>query len=318
MESLFNVGFSGNKQDLEKLLEASDKIGSVYTGGLADMIAGGRPQYVDSLKQIEELVNTAAKKNVDFEIALNSPCGIENTTNHEYWEKIRAYLKELEKIGVSGIIASHPFIMSEVKDSTNMQLTASTICEIQSCRSALYYENIGADILVPSMNCNFKLDLLRDMKNALKKAKLRIMVNEHCLGDCPWRRFHHNRYAHSQDAFDYHLKCKKQYWKNPHLLLTNTVIRPEDIHHYEEITNEFKIVGRQVPTDVLANVIRAYSQENYDGNYVELFDITLAKKYYVDNKGLDELFDHKSKCRQYCHNCTRCKNLFSKVNKKTQ
>ncbi len=311
MKPVFNVGFSGNKQDLERLLGASNRIDSVYTGGLEKMIAGGRPQYCSSLNEIEALVDAASKKKVTLEVALNSPCGIENTTNYIYWKKIRDYLKDLEGIGVGGIIASHPFIMSEVKDSTNMQLTASAICEIQSCRSAVYYENIGADVLVPSMNCNYNIDLLLDMKKVLKRAKIRLMVNEHCLGDCPWRRFHHNHYAHSSNAFDYHLKCKKVYWNNPHLLLTNSVIRPEDLHHYEQITNEFKIVGRQVPTDALANVIRAYDAEQYDGNYIELFDITMAKKYFIDNPSLDQLFYNKSKCKSYCHNCIKCKEMYS-------
>lgn len=311
MKPVFNVGFSGNKQDLEQLLGASNRIDSVYTGGLEKMIAGGRPQYCSSLNEIEEFVDVASKKNVTFEVALNAPCGIENTTDHIYWKKIRDYLKDLESIGVSGIIASHPFIMSEVKDSTNMQLTASTICEIQSCRSAIYYENIGADVLVPSMNCNYNIDLLSAMKKALKRSRIRLMVNEHCLGDCPWRRFHHNHYAHSSNAFDYHLKCKKVYWNNPHLLLTNSVIRPEDLYHYENITNEFKIVGRQVSTDVLVDVIRAYDAEQYDGNYIDLFDITMAKKYFIDNKSLDQLFYNKSKCRNYCHNCIKCKEIYS-------
>lgn len=310
MKPVFNVGFSGNKQDLEWLLETSGRIESVYTGGLDKMIAGGRPQYCSSLKEIEELVRVASDRKVTFEIALNSPCGIENTTNYEYWNMVRNYLKDLEKIGVNGIIASHPFIMSEVKASTNMQLTASTICEIQTCRSAIYYENLGADIIVPSMNCNYRLDLLLDMKKALKRARIRLMVNEHCLGDCPWRRFHHSHYAHSSNAFDYHLKCKKVYWNNPHLLLTNSVIRPEDLHHYNEITNEFKIVGRQVPIEVLTKVVRAYDGEQYDGNYVELFDITMAHKYLIDNQKLGQLFYNKSKCRNYCHNCTKCKKMF--------
>ncbi len=311
MKPVFNVGFSGNKQELERLLEVSYRIDSIYTGGLENIIASGRPQYYSSLSEIEGLVNTAAKKNVTLEITLNSPCGIENTSNHMYWKKIRDYLKKLEKIGVGGVVASHPFIMNEVKASTSMQLTASTICEIQSCRSAIYYENLGADVLVPSMNCNYNIDLLLEMKKVLKNAKLRLMVNEHCLGDCPWRRFHHNHYAHSTDAFDYHLNCKKMYWNNPHLLLTNSVIRPEDLHNYEQVTNEFKIVGRQVPFEALTNVVRAYDTEQYNGNYIDLFDITMAKKYFIDNKYLDQLFINKSRCKCNCYNCKRCREMYS-------
>ena len=313
MKPVFNVGFDGNKKELEQLLEVSKHIGSVYVhiGDLVDMIAGDRSQYCNILNEIHALVETATKKNVALQITLDSPCGIESTTNNLYWEKIRTYLKDLEKIGVDGIIASHPFIMTEIKESTNMQLTASAICDIHSCRSAVNFENIGADFIVPSINCNYNFELLHEMKHALKKAKLQIMVNEHCLGDCLWRRYHQNHNAHSKDSYDYHSKCKNHYGKKPHSLLTNTVIRPEDLYHYEEITNEFEIVGRQLPISVLTDVIKAYDVEKYDGNYVSLFDITLAKEFYLDNQSLEELFNNKSKCSQYCHKCRKCIDMYS-------
>lgn len=310
MKENFTVGFSGNTYDLEQLLDASKKINSVYTGGLKNMISGGRPQYISSMKEIEDFVSVAHRYHVNFEIAINAPCGIEDTTNKKWWNEIRDYLKELELLGVTGIIASHPFIISAVKALTHLKVIASTICEIQSCRSALYYEDIGADVIIPSMNCNYNLQLLNEMKNCLKKSSLRLMVNEHCLGDCPWRRFHHSHYAHSNYELDYHIKCKKTYWDNPYLLLTNSVIRPEDLIHYEGIINNFKIVGRQIPIESLTKIVKAYDKNYYDGNYVDLFDIKIAPHFYISNQELNNLFTYKSSCHVHCHKCSLCKELY--------
>lgn len=313
MKEMFTIGFSGNQEELKKLLNTSTKIKTVYTGGLKNMIQGGRPQYCSSMEEIEGLVNLADQYGTDFEIALNAPCGLEDYSNKGWWREVEQYLKELESIGVKGIVASHPFIMETVKSCTNLRVIASTICEINTVRSALYYEQIGADIIIPSMNVNYDIQLLKDMKHNLKKAKIRLMVNEHCLGDCPWRRFHHSHYAHSQYEADYHMHCRRVYLGSPYLLLTNSVIRPEDLCNYTDFIDDFKIVGRQVPMDILCKVVSVYDKKSYKGNYIELFDHKLAPHLYIENSELKDLFINKSRCKKICHTCNRCYEMFQKA-----
>lgn len=308
-----SVGYSGKSEDLDLLLSSCHQLFSVYSGGLAGKIAGGRPLYLNNLDSLASNCEKAHKKGVKYEIALNAPCGLESRTNKEWWEDICNYLKELEQCGVDYIIASHPFIMQTVKDSTNMKVVASTICEIMTARSAVYYEKIGADVIIPSMNANFNLKALEEMKSALTSAKLRIMVNEHCLGDCPWRRFHHNHYAHHNEEFEYHVNCKTTFYKNPQLLLTNNYIRPEDIQNYEKITSQFKIVGRLNPIQDLIEIIQAYEKESYDGNCVKLFDLSLMNQFNIPNKMLDGLFERKVTCNKICDQCGQCLKLWNEI-----
>lgn len=310
-----SVGFSGSTEDLEKILNLSEELSSVYTGGLAGKIAGGRPDYLKSLDTIEKNGKLAHAREVKYEIALNAPCGLESKENKSWWEDIIRYLKELEMCGVDYIIASHPFIMQAVKENTDMKVVASTICEAATVRSAMYYESIGADVIIPSMNINYNIEVLEQMRDSLEHASLRIMVNEHCLGDCPWRRFHHNHYAHHNEEFEYHVNCKSMFYKNPYLILTNNYIRPEDIHRYETITNEFKIVGRLKPIDTLVRIIQAYSKEEFKGNSVELTDLGLAKYFSIPNDQLDGLFDKKIRCNKVCKNCGFCMELWDLITK---
>jgi collagenase-like PrtC family protease len=311
-----SVGYSAGAGDLQRLLEASDCIFSVYTGGLAGKIAGGRPQYLTELDTLKKNIAMAHERGVRFEIALNAPCGLESKSNTGWWQEIRDYLRQLEECGVDYIIASHPFLMSLVKEHTKMKVVASTICEITTVRSALYYEEIGADVIIPSMNVNYDLQVLHGMRSKLKNAGLRIMVNEHCLGDCPWRRFHHSHYAHSNEERDYHMQCKTMFLKKPYLLLTNNFIRPEDIRNYLDITHDFKIVGRLVPVDDLVSRIKAYSEGTYEGNSVELVDSGLAKIFNIPNNKLDGLFEHKKRCDRICNECGYCIDLYDGILKK--
>ncbi len=311
----FTIGYSGGIENLSKLLDFSSRIETVYTGGLKNKIAGGRPQYTETMSSIEEQVKYAKDRNIFFEIALNTPCGVEERTNKSWWKDVKDYLKDLEMCGVDGIVVSHPFLLEEVASYTKMKIIVSTICEITTVRSALYYEAMGAEVIIPSMNVNYNLDVLRDMKKNLKEASLRIMVNEHCLGDCPWRRFHHSHYAHSNSEVDYHLHCKKVFMKYPERMLTNNVIRPEDIHNYFDITDDFKIVGRMVEMDVLLKQIKAYEEQKYEDNYVDLCDASLAPKIYIQNSGLSDLFEHKNKCDKVCERCGYCKKLYDRYSK---
>ncbi len=308
-----SVGYNAGPGDLQWLLNASDCLYSVYTGGLAGRIAGGRPQYLSELDTLKENVKMAHEKGVKYEIALNAPCGLEPKSNTVWWKDISDYLKLLEACGVDYIIASHPFLMKQVKEKTHMKVVASTICEITTVRSALYYEEIGADVIIPGMNVNYDLKMLESMRSKLKNAGLRIMVNEHCLGDCPWRRFHHNHYAHSNEERDYHINCKTLFFTKPYLFLTNNFIRPEDIKNYLDITHDFKIVGRLVPLPDLLLRVKAYSEGTYDGNSIELVDSDLAKFFSISNRKLSGLFEKKSQCDRLCDDCRYCIDLCDRI-----
>ncbi|MFC1460887.1 U32 family peptidase [Verrucomicrobiota bacterium] len=318
MNTTFSVGYSGKLDDLKKIIDASDKVKSVYTGGIAGMIAGGRPQYSESLDALSEQIKFAHSKGVSFDVALNAPCGLKDKSDKDWWRSVKEYLKELEARGVDSVTVSHPFLMNLVKSHTEMQITVSTICEIMTARAALYYEELGGDVIVPSMNVNMNPQELRLMSRVLKRARLQIMVNEHCLGDCPWRRFHHSHYSHSNTEIDYHLNCKRLFLHNPYLLLTNNAIRPEDIHRYEDITNDFKIVGRLAPIDDLVLRVKAYAEQSFDGNFVKLSDSMLARSVDIPNKQLDGLIQKKFSCSRICRECRYCEELFGQVGTRTK
>lgn len=312
------VGYSGKIEDLEQIVNCSSPVGSVYAGGLEGQFAGGRPLYMTSLKALAKQVEFAHRHDVEYEVALNAPAVAPEFSDKQWWREMEAYLHELETLGVDRVIVSHPLIMDLVKARTGMQLVISTICEIMTARAALYYEKMGGDVIIPSMNANMNRDELLRMKHALKHAKLRIMVNERCLGDCPWRKAHFDQVAqrtHNREyAYDrYFLNCHRMFYKEPHLLLTNNAIRPEDLGRYKEITEDFKIVGRQAPVSETLARIRAYGDEQFDGNYVSLIVARLAPHIRIPNKALDGLIEKKFNCSKICDDCGHCRMLFETV-----
>ncbi len=311
----FAIGFNGKLNDLKQIINTGANIESVYSGGLPNIIAGGRPQYANSIDELKECISLAHEKKILYEIALNTPCGVNDKTDKKWWQEVEDYFKLLEDCGVDRVVISHPFLINLVKSKTNMEVAVSTICEVTEPRMAKYYEEMGADILIPSMNINFKLDKLSAIKQTLKNTKLRVMLNEHCLGDCPWRRFHHSHYAHSNYEIDYHMNCKRKFMKSPYLNITNNCIRPEDMIRYKDITDNFKIVGRLVSISTLVERISAYSSQTYKGNYINLSDEKMADIIKIPNYELNEIFDMKSRCDFNCDECKYCSKLYDRITK---
>lgn len=319
MEYKLSVGFNGNLDLLEKMYEDKEnKIGTLYTGGYLKEVTSGRYQHSESEQELEKIVKAVHDKNSRLAVTLNSPCNVPPLSEKQWWENVKKYLKHLESIGVDTAIIAHPFIMSLAKENTNLSIVASIICDINTPRGALYYEDMGADVIVPSSSINYDLDQLKKIKSNLKRAKLSLLVNEACLGNCPWRRFHQNSLSHADRRgydLDYAMSCTNLYEKKPYMMLTNNVVRPEDLKEYEGISDMFKLVGRTTNEETLLKMIHAYSTESYHGNLVEIVDKEFSEFINLPNDQLNSLFEQKANCIKNCQNCSKCKTLYRKLTK---
>lgn len=308
-----SVGYDGTRSSLEHLLSLSECVTNLYTGGPANGIQGGRQQYMHDLCAFEKQAQYASDQGASIHVTLNAPFAPSPSSDKAWWRRFHELLQDLESSGISGVILSHPFLIQSAKNHTGLHITASTIAEISTPQTARYFEQLGADTIVPAVDLNMHPDQLIQIKHALKRANLRLMVNEHCMADCPYRRFHFNSLNDTQACRDFHMNCKKQFFGSPHLILANNIIRPEDILRYSEITNEFKLVGRQLPLEEQAKRVRAYSEQRFNGNYLDLSDDRqLAANIHIPNIHLDSLWKLKTQCDHLCDDCMKCARLFQR------
>ena len=121
--------------------------------------------------------------------------------------------------------------------------------------------------------------------------ELQLIVNNWCRQDCAIAGNHAvSLSAASQQngkgfPLDYcSLICNNIRLKDPVNYLRANWIRPEDIHIYEEMGyHNFKIVERNTPTQILLDRTKAYSDQRYDGNLLDL-----VQNYAYSEKQLDE------------------------------
>jgi hypothetical protein len=179
---------------------------------------------------------------------------------------------------------------------------------------AVYFDELGADVIVPDTSVNRDIRLLKQMKSAIK-ARLKLIPNLGCIYKCPYQRFHSPYISHKSVEVSadrspnigktpfFQQRCSEMITGRQELLFQSAWIRPEDLKRYHEITNYFKIAGRRNPR--WGNDEQGVHRGELDGDLLELMDASVM--YYgvnhsvcVDNKELDkyELFDRFSLCKR--------------------
>ena len=207
----------------------------------------------------------------------------------------------------------------EVRASVNMRLTTLQAFRYLAPLFDSYY--IGRDV---QRNLETVERFSRWCHDNGKK--LCILANSGCLRNCPWQTYHDNLIAHSDAA----MKAENVKGWNPHLcwtlyrdrknfaeILKATWIRPEDLHHYEDLVDVVKLATRQHANPDM--VISAYERGEFEGNLLDLFEPGFSPAFFpnfIDNVAFpSDWFERTSACARECAECGYCENIMRQVTK---
>jgi len=320
MKKKLYVPHPGHDDGLKLLIsDAKRDIYSIFMAGSPDYIGTGRsnmsaPEIADIRAQTEY----AHKNGVKVEIVLNSSCMGGRHLTPEGFNLIHRYLGELDGCGVDTVVVADPFLVETIAKDFNMRPVVSVLSFVDSPEKARFYEDLGASSIVVDPDVHRHFDVLHAIRDAVD-CELKLLVNEGCLYQCPFRYAHFNFFSHAfgphprPNVLDdyYYERCILMRIKDPRLIINSPWIRPEDIHEYAGITDVFKIGGRTHYTNWILNCISAYADESYDGNLMNLLDCPkdLKDLYYIENKDLDGAIDHWKNCGTVCTDCGFCREL---------
>ena len=154
--------------------------------------------------------------------------------------------------------------------------------------------------------------------------KMGILANSGCLRNCPAQTFHDNLVAHQRDVYKQRnlpdsmtTFCMKHYRNKEHMadFLKSSWIRPEDLHHYDDLADFIKIATRQ--HDRPRTVIAAYANRSYSGDLAALmepnFSSLFAPAGYIENALLPGLEELPADCAVNCTHCGKCEEILKKV-----
>jgi collagenase-like PrtC family protease len=273
-EKRFYVGYSGRPAELRRLLSCGVPIAAVYAGGLVGKMPNAHRQYVESLDLLAEQVRMCHDVGVQIEILLDAPC----FGGQHLWVRGQPlfieYLRQLEQVATDGVIVSDPVIIELTKQHTGLRVAVSHVACVDSVFRAQFYECLGADAIILDPALNRQHTRLQQVVEGLARAEPRLLLNEGCFVECPYRPFQWNLASHPDKpvAGDYYLlNCTALRLERPSLLLKSPTIRPEDLLNYNDLTVHYCLAPRSQRREVSqSRVLQAYAQGCYDGDLLDL------------------------------------------------
>jgi collagenase-like PrtC family protease len=254
----------------------------VYGKLPSDFFGGGRPSFylpnIDRQEMVKYVAHTHSM-GIEFNYLLNSSSmdNVEFTTEGQ--RELRKLLDWLVEVGVDSITVSNLFFLRAIKKNyPNFRVRISAHRETDNARKVRFWEDNGADcVVISETTIHREMKILRAMREAVS-IDLSLIVNNWCRQDCAIASNHAvllsnaSRNKSKNFPLDYcSIYCNAYRLEEPVNYIRANWIRPEDLHYYTEMgyTN-FKIVERNTPTDLLAMRVRAYAQQRYDGNLLDL------------------------------------------------
>ncbi|WP_305065501.1 peptidase U32 family protein [Methanococcoides sp.] len=257
-----------------------------------------------------------------MEIVLNSSCMGGQQLTPEGYRTIDWYFDKLNGIGIDSITVADPLFVEMLAKDYDMDVVVSVLSFVDSPQKAEFYEQLGATTIVIDPAVNRQFDKLEAIRDAVS-CDLKLLVNEACLYQCPFRYAHFNFFSHANgpgpkpNVLDdyYYFKCLSLRINDPQQLLKSPWIRPEDLREYRHITDTFKIGGRTQFVNWILNAVDAYANESYEGNLMDLLDSIkdLKDHFFIPNSELNGAIEQWKRCDKVCHKCGYCKRLAEKV-----
>lgn len=326
----FSVPYNDDLETLEEVFRlkklGDNRIREIYLSGPQEYSASGRVMDKLDLDLFLDTVDRIHREDLRVNLIINSTCEGSEWYTPDTRNKTLDYLELVhKKHGVESVTIANPIYINEVrKRLPDIEICASVLSDIDCLERAIIFTRLGANVITPDVSINRNLELLKEIKR-VTGAELKLMVNEGCLYKCPFRKFHFNYISHiskeggiEKGYFLY--PCHNVIREDPSQILKSGWIRPEDTRKYSEITSFFKIVGRALPKSKVIRATRAYLEESWDGDILDIVSSSLgafAIKYatYLDNKSLGKygFFEKVTSCGQNCTQCNYCEQLASKL-----
>ena len=276
----------------------------------------------------EEELRAIRQMGVKLDLLFNGTCYGEYAISEKLANTVVSVIAHLEEIGCGVDIvttASLAIAHTVKKYFPKIEVRASVNMRIGTVKGMEYLSDLFDSFHV-QREYNRDLAHLRMLKEWADRSgkKLIMLANSGCFANCSGQSFHDNLVAHEaeicevknlNDFMPYVCWRSLKNRENWHMLLENTWVRPEDIHHYEGIFDTVKLATRMHALPGL--VIDAYARACFIGNTLDLFEPGFGRAiapYIISNRDFPkDWFTKTTSCDKICHRCGYCQSVLSQV-----
>lgn len=262
-----------------------------------------------TFKQIENRIKYAKASGLEFNYLVNSSISPRLISSEDI-RVAKEYFAWIEKQNVDSLTIANENTLDFVsKNFPKININISIVMAIKTIERVNQlrreYPNIKKIILHQTLNRD-RAGLIAHIKNAHNKnsklapVKIELLANEICLYNCPRMKVHYDALsliAQGKNNINFNWAlCGKIREKNSLEFLNSCWIRPEDVRLYEELgVDSLKISGRKESTTNLKARVKAFIEEKYDGNVMDLFLSEFwpnNRSPFVDNRSLDGFIEY--------------------------
>jgi collagenase-like PrtC family protease len=332
----FSVPYNNDPETLSEVLRLKERNGNrireVYLSGPQEYAGSGRIAPELSFDQFASVVEKIHQENIRVNLLLNSTCEGSDWYSPAVLKPTMDYLQRAhEELKVEAVTIANPLYIREVrKRFPDIEICVSVLADIDCVQKAVIYRKAGADVITPDVNINRNLSLLKKIRD-VSGTELKLMLNEGCLLQCPFRKFHFNYISHKSrnpamsgklrpEDNVFSANCIQLTKSDPSQVLKSGWIRPEDAEKYSEISRYFKIVGRTSSRSMVIRSVEAYLNESWAGDLMELmagnlYSFAMSHLVHLDNKALDQIsfFERVASCDRECSECSFCSEIAGKL-----
>lgn len=267
-----------------------------------DAVGGGRSSSVFHRlprRRFQAHVREITRRGIAFNYLLNATCMNNREMTRKGHREIRKLLDFIQESGCAMVTVGLPQLIELIKAKYPALKVSVTTNVMADCLERVrYWEELGADQITVSyadLNRNFK-ELRRIMRYA--KIEVQTIANLVCRRHCPYQTLHGNYHSHASQtgntegyAMDYYCNtCIARFFTDTTDIIKSGWIRPEDLHYYEALgMRKIKLVERGITTEALARIVKAYTEQRYDGNFFDLLPSMSKYKVIVKSGPLHAL-----------------------------
>lgn len=334
----FAVGYQlaeeGEERFVDIVHDFREHLAEVYFPW-SDMPSGraaltNRRGYVDwtGQKRAEEDLLSLKEMGVALDLLFNSNCYGADAVSEYLRNQVVSVLEHLDDLvgGVETVTTTSLTVARTVKDFfPETEVRASVNMRIGTIRGMQYVAGLFDGFCV-QREFNRDPAHLRRLKDwADENGKhIYMLANSGCLNHCSGQTFHDNLVAHEKEIDE---RRNIPNW-TPHVcwnflkdrtnwpvLLQNSWVRPEDLHHYQDLFPFVKLATRMHSRPRL--VIQAFCEGRYRGNLLDLFEPghgPALHPYIIDNERFPrDWFGRTTECDKQCERCTYCAGVLERT-----
>jgi collagenase-like PrtC family protease len=283
----------------------SEAVEEFYFAANPKIVASGRHRLpgVNSgvfLRHIRELITRLGPLGIRANVLVNPACLGEGYTDPQ---PILRHLAELHEIGVGMVTLTDLNLATLVRRHIpELLISASTTALINSAVKAMLWRDLcDVDDICPDRDVNKRPAILRAIRRAVPKARVRLLVNDHCLPDCALRMQCMNSIAHNSPTWPQNFLqwCSSVKHDQPWVIYSNSMIVPANLRFYESrgLIDLVKIQGRQAPTEYIVALAEHYLS---DARIYDPFDSSSEDHALEEPAGV---FETVTRCARNCNDC---------------